>query len=315
MTNNKKPWWKKSPFKNNKKDNDEDRIENVEPDDNQSFNSADYTDDYRFQEKVRNNRPHPRNRSAEYGNRWDDWEPGNPVGPRPIDDDFDSIFRRPGFSFGFGDSFFTNIEREFSEMRESMDRMLKQSAQGRLDQDTGDRRSFMYGYSMRTGPDGKPQIKEWSNLPPEMMDRLRDRRALPFRVDMDDERGSSCETGSCNTCGPTGRIREIPRTRGRNTGELTNTKKPIADVLECDDHISVTLELPGVDKDEISLEVVDDVLEIAVDSPGKDYSDIIELPSRVDPDSIEATFKNGVLNVCIKLKNTKSRKGKKINIR
>jgi HSP20 family protein len=70
-----------------------------------------------------------------------------------------------------------------------------------------------------------------------------------------------------------------------------------------------------VEKDDISLEIVDDVLEIAVDSPGKNFSDIIELPSKVDPNSIDATFKNGVLNVCIKLKNAKSRKGKKINIR
>jgi HSP20 family molecular chaperone IbpA len=323
MTNNKKqPWWKRSPFKKDKNEGKGDS------DSENEFNDdhAEYTDDYRFHENLRKTRRQPRGhheRMSRYGNDSDDWRhgPGDPVGPRPGDDGFDSIFRKP--SFGFNDSFFTDIEREFSEMRKNMDRMFQQTAQDSLDQGPGKSRSFMYGYSMHTGPDGKPEIKEWSNMPPEMIERLRSRGLgsggregmLPFRVVRADRLDRSCETDKCSSCGPSpGADGELSRVRSRNTGEFNNNRKSMADVMDCCDHISVTLELPGVEKDNINLEVVDDVLEIAVDSPGKDFSDIVELPLKVDPDSIEATFKNGVLNVCLKPKNAKKRKGKMIDI-
>jgi HSP20 family protein len=314
---NKKPWWKK-PNKNNKKDKNDDKLESVDFDDDPSSNDNHYTDDYRFQEEIRNKRM--RSKDRDFDNPPDDWEIRRRR-PSPREDnldDLESFFAQSPFSLGHRDSFFSDIEREFSEMQENMDKMLRQAAQGRTNQNPGEGGPFMYGYSVRTGPDGKPQVKEWGNMPPELMDRLRSRRnrngVLPFRVETGDEHGRSCETGSCNTCRPNS-AGALPQARNRNAGELNRSRKSTADILECGDHISVTIELPGVEKDDINLEIVDDVLEIAVDSPGRNYSDIVELPSKVDPNSIEATFKNGVLNVCLKPKNAKGRKGKKINIR
>jgi HSP20 family protein len=298
----KKPWWKKP----NKKDTAEDK--NEELDDDQSFNDneAEYTDDYRFQEEIRNKRSRLKERT--FDNQPDDREIRRRR-PSPREDDLENLeafFTRSPLSLGHKDNFFSDIEREFSEMRESMDNMFRQAAQGRSTQKPGKGGPFMYGYSVRTGPDGKPQVKEWGNMPPEMMERLKGRRGgvLPFRVEYADELGNSCETGSCNTCGPniTG---ELPQPGNRSSGELNKSINPTADVLECGDHISVTLELPGIEKNDISLEIVDDVLEIAVDSPVRNYSNIIELPSEVDPNSMEATFKNGVLNVCLKPKTAK----------
>jgi len=119
------------------------------------------------------------------------------------------------------------------------------------------------------------------------------------------------------TIGPDGRpeIREfgnVKKIRGRPV--ITEEREPLVDVLESNDEITVIAELPGVEKDKISVEVSEDkrrVIIKASDTNRKYYKEV-DLPAEVDPGSAKASYKNGILEV--KLKKAK-REGKGYEIK
>jgi|ADurb_Met_03_Slu_FD_contig_71_23380_length_3179_multi_4_in_0_out_0_1 HSP20 family protein len=63
------------------------------------------------------------------------------------------------------DDLFGSFDKEFEEMRERMDALMEGFMSGRID--TSMNQPFVYGFSMRVGPDGKPHIQEFGNAPPE----------------------------------------------------------------------------------------------------------------------------------------------------
>jgi len=102
---------------------------------------------------------------------------------------------------------------------------------------------------------------------------------------------------------------------------------PALDVSETDDAVQVTAELPGVDPNEVDISLSEDVLTISGEKKaereekGRDYHRIerafgsftrsVRLPAAVDPDKVEATFKDGVLTINLpKREEAKTRKVK-----
>ncbi len=71
-----------------------------------------------------------------------------------------------------------------------------------------------------------------------------------------------------------------------------------ADVIENKDSVSVTIEVPDANKEDIVIEVSDDEIEVQDNI----YNRRIKLPSEVKPETTKATYKNGVLDVEIKKK-------------
>ena len=118
--------------------------------------------------------------------------------------------------------------------------------------------------------------------------------------------------------GPDGKpiIREFGNIRpGRlpKIVEVSETREPLVDVYEEEDSIKVIAEVPGVDKNDINLNVTEKKLIISVDTPQRKYYKEVDLPAEVDPQSSKATYKNGVLEVVLKKVGTGS-KGVKIKI-
>ena len=74
-----------------------------------------------------------------------------------------------------------------------------------------------------------------------------------------------------------------------------NDPGPLIDVFEIDGRVHVMAELPGAEKDDIDIYVTESSLEIKVSNAAKHYSEFIDLPSTVNPDSSRATYVNGVL--------------------
>jgi HSP20 family protein len=177
-----------------------------------------------------------------------------------------------------GDSFFDDffefgdIDREFDRMRELMDQISRRAARGELGSE--EQGPYVYGFSMRVGPDGKPNIQEFGNTKP------------PKRLE-----------GETN----------------HEKYEVAE-REPLTDVIECKDEISITLEVPGVDKDEIELTVEEDRVAINVDTPQRKYFKEIPLKIKVDPKTSKATYKNGVLDIILKKVPQKDKKGKKVKI-
>ena len=98
----------------------------------------------------------------------------------------------------------------------------------------------------------------------------------------------------------------------RNWSSTPNRRVPISDTFVTDKEVSITVELPGVDKNEINLNV--DMDKIEIESTGKrKYHDIIEWSTSIDDSSVTATFANGVLDVVAQRLGS-PKKGRKIDV-
>jgi molecular chaperone GrpE len=92
-------------------------------------------------------------------------------------------------------------------------------------------------------------------------------------------------------------------------------REPMLDVIEDDNSISITAELPGVDKENIELIVDKRLLTLTTTEANRIYYKELELSSEVDPDTVEATYRNGVLDVILKkIKKAKAKEPKEIMI-
>ncbi|MDI9619659.1 MAG: Hsp20/alpha crystallin family protein [Candidatus Nezhaarchaeota archaeon] len=156
----------------------------------------------------------------------------------------DEWFRRRKKSFwdsffeGFGD-----FERMIDEFMKDFEEISRR----------GGAQSFVYGFSVSMGPDGKPVVREFGNVKPS----------------------------------PRGPI-------------LKEEVEPLVDVFDEKDAVKVCAEIPGVNKEDIRLNLTDDnKLVISVENPQRRYYKEVALPAKVNPDNSKATYKNGVLEVVL----------------
>lgn len=77
---------------------------------------------------------------------------------------------------------------------------------------------------------------------------------------------------------------------------VAEEREPLVDVFDEGELILVVAELPGVDKDDIQIEVQDDILSLSATGARK-YTKELLLPSLVDADTMETTYHNGILEV------------------
>ncbi len=85
-----------------------------------------------------------------------------------------------------------------------------------------------------------------------------------------------------------------PTVEGRDPSE----REPVYDVLEGEEEIFVTVELPGTVPEKISLRASERVL--TVEAQGfRRYWKVLELPEPVDASSLTWTFNNGVLDIIL----------------
>ncbi len=123
-------------------------------------------------------------------------------------------------------------------------------------------------------------------------------------------------------------IEAFPQTTGTE-GELTRGAwNPVVDIFDKEDSIIIHAELPGVKKNDISVEIKDNMLilkgERSVNEEVKEenyyrkersfgsFQRAFTLPVPVDPDKIKATYKDGVLE--IKLEKPEKEIPKKIRV-
>jgi HSP20 family protein len=93
--------------------------------------------------------------------------------------------------------------------------------------------------------------------------------------------------------------------------EPVEGREPLVDVMDEKDKYKIFVELPGVDKENVKLDVAENSIQISTQDDKKFYK-MIDLESAVDPDSPKASYKNGVLS--IELDKKEKRKGKEVKI-
>ena len=150
------------------------------------------------------------------------------------------------------------LEEEFENIASTFEEIRKRIIKETIDTEGS---PFVYGFSMRIGPDGKPNIEEFGNIP------------------------------------------------GIISGEASfpSEREPLTDVIEGAKEISIILELPGVEKNDIDLKTTEVFLEINVETPDRSYHKKLTFPCKVKPETAKASYKNGVLEV--RVERIEQRKG------
>ena len=107
--------------------------------------------------------------------------------------------------------------------------------------------------------------------------------------------------------------RPIKSHKGIST--ISDEREPLTDIIEGDGNIAITIEIPGVEKENIDLNVTEDALEIKVDAPERKYRKVVNLPNKVKTKSTKATYKNGILDIVLDKKdNRKGGSGYKVSV-
>ena len=202
--------------------------------------------------------------------------------------------RRWGYMTPFSDNRFSlspeDWFKDFDEMRHEMEHVFEQTVQdieripkelvreyqtstGGMAREIG---PLVYGYSYTVGADGKPQFREFGNVRPSQ---------------------SSLKGGR-------------PR-----VGEpmLTAEREPLADITIMDKEVKVTVEMPGISKQEIKVSAYGGAVEVlTTDKAKRKYHRIINLPSETNLETARSTYSNGILEIIFQ-KKTPSR-GREIKI-
>jgi HSP20 family protein len=205
------------------------------------------------------------------------------------DRDIDEWFRRWGRSPWWGAgrrAAGENVFREFEEMREDMERMFEQAVRdiGKVPKE------LVREYDTPTGG------------------RVREIGPLVYGYSM--------------TIGPDGKpkVKEFGNVRSLGGGggmtappALTAEREPLADVITTDKDIKVTVEMPGVSKQDIKINAYDSSVEVStIETAAKKYHRLIELPPDADVETAKSTYANGILEITFKKKGKP--KGKEIKI-
>jgi HSP20 family protein len=133
---------------------------------------------------------------------------------------------------------------------------------------------LVYGYSMTIGPDGKPVVREFGNVKP-------------------------------------------PHTLGAGTVTkpiISGEREPLVDVITSDNEVKVTVEMPGVTKENIKISAYDNSVEVKSEDPQRKYHRVIEIPPEADIETVKSSCKNGILEIIFKKKEQTKPKGKDVKV-
>ena len=122
---------------------------------------------------------------------------------------------------------------------------------------------------------------------------------------------------------PFKQMEEIGKKMDKLFSSFDISVSPKTDIYEKGEEIIIKMDMPGINKDEINLAVTPNTIEVSAEHNEKkeeankkylrkertsrSYSQFLELPAEIDPDSVEAKYENGVLTIKAK----KSEKNKK----
>lgn len=122
------------------------------------------------------------------------------------------------------------------------------------------------------------------------------------------------------TIGPDGRphIREFGNVKPSSKGlvEQSSTREPLVDTSldEKENILTITAEMPGVNKEDVKVNVSDQYVSIHAERGDKRYHTDIPVNVQLDGDSAKAKYTNGILELKIKMKENPKLKGKEIKV-
>jgi HSP20 family protein len=80
---------------------------------------------------------------------------------------------------------------------------------------------------------------------------------------------------------------------------ITGIREPLVDVMDEGDHLVVIVELPGIEEQNIQLKAEGDILGISASTRDRSYQKEVLLPWAVGPETLESSYRNGILEIRI----------------
>lgn len=75
------------------------------------------------------------------------------------------------------------------------------------------------------------------------------------------------------------------------------TVEPFSDVVEENGKVRVTMEIPGVKKEDIVLDSTENSVSVRAETPKKTFTKTVALPCDIKTDSAKAVYNNGILEI------------------
>lgn len=122
--------------------------------------------------------------------------------------------------------------------------------------------------------------------------------------------------GYSMTVGPDGvpKVRTFGNLKPAPVPTPTESREPFVEVIPSPNIIRVVAEIPGVSKEDIDLRVTETHLTISAQHGERKYHREVELPAKVDPKNVDASYSNGVLDIILR-RTDEQKKGEKVNIK
>ena len=94
---------------------------------------------------------------------------------------------------------------------------------------------------------------------------------------------------------PFGNIKKTPQ-----GPKVDEEREPITDVFDEKEEIKVYAEMPGVSKEDIKLDLKEDILDISAHTGDRKYHKEVLLPAKLKAENMTSSYTNGMLEVKIK---------------
>ena len=76
--------------------------------------------------------------------------------------------------------------------------------------------------------------------------------------------------------------------------------QPITDVFDEEQEVRIYAEMPGINKEDLRLDLKEDILDISAQTGDRKYHKEILLPAKVKADTMSSSYNNGILEVRVK---------------
>lgn len=111
-----------------------------------------------------------------------------------------------------------------------------------------------------------------------------------------------------------GNVKSPMRTGFFGSPMISSEREPMSDITITDKEVKIAVEMPGVSKENIKINVYDETVEVTSTDPKRKYHEVIEIPPETDIETARSNFNNGILEIVFKKKAETKPKGKEIKI-
>jgi HSP20 family protein len=96
--------------------------------------------------------------------------------------------------------------------------------------------------------------------------------------------------------------------------KVSSEREPLTDISTTATEVKVTIEMPGVSKENIKIQAYDNKVDVESNDPKRKYHEVIDIPPEADIETVKSTYNNGILEIVFGKKQQKGSQGKEIKI-